>query len=246
MKKINIVGIIFILLTTFTSRSQEEFSSEMDYVIQLLQINSENVDHQLSIVKPMRYIPEMMAFAILEKVGESNYSEEDLKKFRCHVVLYNASDKLITNQFIIENLESDTIRLSRISFDFAPYMVKSDKRAFGIRISYSNFSRANPYEEEQLTLFIQENDKLIPVLKDYPSYLSSGYWDTNCAGEFNEKKSVIFIETTSTRGFFDIKVNNKEVKTINEVVSGDCKVRENAVKSTTYLVYFNGSYQVKR
>lgn len=246
MKTIKIVGFCFFLFTTFVSRSQEELSADMNNVIQLLQINSENVDRELSIEKPMRYLPEMMAFAVLEKVGESDYSEEGHYKYKCHVVLYNASDKVITNKYVIENLESDAIRLSKVNFDFAPYMVQTNKRAFGIRISYSGPSRANQFEEEKITLFVQEKDKLVPVLKDFTSYLSTGDWDTNCAGEFKEKNAVFVLEPTSSNGYFDMKVNYKEVKTLNKMVSGDCKGTETATKSSTKLVYLNGTYQVKK
>lgn len=246
MKTTKILGFCFFILVAFTSHSQEEWSADMNNVIQLLELNSENVDRELSIEKPMRYIPEMMAFAVLEKVGESDYSEEGHYKYKCHVVLYNASDKVITNKYVIENLESDAIRLSKVNFDFAPYMVQTNKRAFGFRIIYSGSSRVNPYEEEQLTLFIQEKDKLVPVLKDFTSYLSTGDWDTNCAGEFNEKRAVFVIEPTLSNGYFDIKVNYKDVKTVNKMVSGDCKGTETATKSNSKLVYVNGSYQIKK
>jgi hypothetical protein len=125
-------------------------------------------------------------------------------------------------------------------------MVKLNVRAFGLRIRYSGMSRVSPHEEEQITLFVQEKDKLVPVLKDFTSYLSNGDWDTNCAGEFNMKSAVFVLEPTSSNGFFDVKVNYKEVKTINKLVSGDCKATETATKSSAKLVYVNGSYQVKK
>jgi hypothetical protein len=246
MKTIKKLGFFFFLLASFISHSQEELSVDMKNVIQLLQIDLENVDRDLSIEKPMRYLPEMMAYAVLEKVGESDYAEEGHHTYKCHVVLYNASDKIITNRYVIENLESDAIRLSKVSLDFAPYMVQSNKRAFGLRISYSGASRVNPYEEEKLTLFVQEKDKLVPVLKDFTSYLSTGDWDTNCAGEFNEKRAVFVLEPTSSNGFFDMKVNYKAIKTINKPVSGDCEGTETATKSSAKLVYVNGTYQVKK
>jgi hypothetical protein len=238
---------IFIFFLSLTSFSwSQEVSAEMKNVIQQLQINTEKVDLDLSIEKPMRYIPEMMAFAILEKVGESDFSEEGHYTYKCHVLLYNASDKIITNRYVIPNIQSDAIRLAGLNFDFAPYMVKLNVRAFGLRIRYSGMSRVSPHEEEQITLFVQEKDKLVPVLKDFTSYLSNGDWDTNCAGEFNMKSAVFVLEPTSSNGFFDVKVNYKEVKTINKLVSGDCKATETATKSSAKLVYINGSYQVKK
>jgi hypothetical protein len=125
-------------------------------------------------------------------------------------------------------------------------MVKANVRAFGLRIIYSGSSRVNPYEDEKITLFVTEKDKLIPVLKDFTSYLSTGDWDTNCAGEFNSKSAVFVIEPTLSNGFFDIKVNYKDIKTINKIVSGDCKGTETATKSSIKLVNINGTYQVKK
>ena len=245
MKTRNFSSFCLFLLVTFQSWSQE-LSADMKNVIQQLQINVENVDVDLSIDKPMRYLPEMMAMAILEKVGELDNSEEGHFTYKCHVVLYNAADKIITNRYIMQNLESDAIRLSGLNFDFAPYMVKENVRAFGLRVIYSGSSRVNPYEEEKITLFVTEKDKLIPVLKDFTSYLSTGDWDTNCAGEFNSKSAVFVIEPTLSNGFFDIKVNYKDIKTINKIVSGDCKGTETATKSSIKLVNINGTYQVKK
>ena len=246
MKRLKPILCILFLSTTFICISQEEMSADMKNVIQQLQLNSEKIDVELSIEKPMRYLPEMMAFAILEKVGESDYAEEGHYTYKCHVVLYNASDKIITNRYVTENIESDAIRLSSVNFDFAPYMVQANMRAFGLRLLYTGASRVNPFEEEKITLFVQDKDKLTPVLNEFSSYLSKGEWDTNCAGEFNTKSAVFIIEPTKTNGFFDIKVNFKEIKTINKIVSGDCKGTETATKSSTRLVFANGNYQIKK
>ena len=98
MKTIKMLGLCLFLLSNLSTYGQEELSADMKNVIQLLQINSDNVDRDLSIEKPMRYLPEMMAYAVLEKVGESEYAEEGHYKYKCHVVLYNASDKIIARR----------------------------------------------------------------------------------------------------------------------------------------------------
>ena len=101
MKTIKNVAFCFFLLSTLSTYGQEELSADMKNVIQLLQINSDNVDRDLSIEKPIRHLPEIMAYAVLERVGESDYAEEGHYKYKCHVVLYNASDKIITNRYVI-------------------------------------------------------------------------------------------------------------------------------------------------
>jgi hypothetical protein len=227
--------------------AQNELSDDMKFVVQSLNINMENINRDLSIEKPMRYLPEMMAFAILEKKSSSMNGEEfDHYTYDCHVVMYNASDKKITNKYTMVGLESDAIRLSEMNFDFAPYKVKSDLRAFGLRIKYSGPSRVNQYEEEKITLFIPEKDKLTPILKDYSSYLYTGEWDTNCAGEFHSKRAYFIMQTEQINGYFGIQVNLKKVKTVNTPIGDDCDSKETASKNTDFLVYKDGVYQMKK
>ena len=124
-------------------------------------------------------------------------------------------------------------------------MLKSNVRAFGLRISYSGSSRVNPYEEEQITLFVEEKDKLVPVLKDFTSYLSTGDWDTRCAGEFNEKRAIFSLQTEQSEGYKNILVNDKQIKTINTPAeNGDCNTRETISKSSVVLTFKKGNYQL--
>jgi hypothetical protein len=247
MLKIIFLFLIGLCLKTIVS-AQYEMSPEMTAVVQSLNLNVNQVDMDLSVEKPMRYLPEMIAFAVMEKKFSSDNREDyEHLTYDCHVVMYNASDKKITNKYTIISLESDAIRLSGVNFDFAPYKVKSDgTRAFGLRIKYSGPSRVNQYEEEKLTLFIPEKDKLTPILNNYTSYLYTGEWDTNCAGEFNEKSAFFILQSEQTNGFFGIQVNFKNVKTINTPVGDDCDSKEIASKSTEFLVFKNGIYQLKK
>ena len=236
---------LFVLSFVLNDWSQNEISTDMKSVIQLLNINLAQVDTELSIERPMRYIPEMMAFAIMEKENQLDSSEYEHFSYRCHVVLYNASDKAITQTYVIENLWSDAVRLSSLNFDFAPYLVKENMRAFGLRINYVGSSRPNPYGEEKITLFVIEKDKLVPILKDFTSYLYIGEWDTNCSGEFNEKRALFTIQTTQSMGFNTILVNYKHIKTVNTPAgNGDCNSKETLTKSSEVLAVKKGLYQL--
>lgn len=246
MLKINFILLSFSFLMNVVA--QNELSEEMKFVIQSLNIDMEKIDKDLSIEKPMRYLPEMMSFAILEiKSSSVNGEEFEYYTYDCHVVMYNASDKKITNKYTITGLESDAIRLSGLNFDFAPYKVKNDgTRAFGLRIRYSGPSRVNPYEEEKITLFAPDKDKLTPILKDYTSYLYNGDWDTNCAGEFNEKSAFFVLQTEQINGYFGIQVNLKNVKTVRTPIGDDCDSKETVAKNSEFLVFKEGFYQLKK
>jgi len=228
--------------------AQNELSPDFNTVVKLLNINPDKVDRDLSIERPMRYLSEMMAYAILERKSSFEQDQDYLHtNYSCHVVLFNSSEKVITHTYTIDNVMSDAIRLSSVNFDFAPYLVKSDgTRAFGVRIRYSGSSRVYPYEEEKMTLFIPEKDKLTPILKDYTSYLYNGDWDTNCAGEFNEKSAFFVLQTEQVNGFKGIQVNLKNVKTVNSPVGDDCDSKETASKNTEFLVFKDGFYQLKK
>ena len=241
------VCFLFVILLSFNgSWAQVELSEDMKNVIKNLNLSTDKIDSDLSIEKPMRYIPEMMAFAIMERENKLDNSEYDHFSYTCHVVLYNASDKIITHKYVMKNLWSDAVRISRLNFDFAPYMVKSNTRAFGLRIAYTANSRISPFEEEKITLFVQEKDKLIPVLKDFTSYLYKGDWDGICAGEFNESRAVFVLQPEQNGGFFNVLVNYKDIKTVNTPAAEDCDSKETMSKRSANLIFKKSSYQIKK
>jgi hypothetical protein len=230
--------VVFLFSTAY---AQETVSKDMKFVIESLKLQESKLDLENSIEKPLRYLPETMGYAIMEKTSD----EPGLRSYNCHVVLYNASNKEITNKYSFE-INMDVMQLTEVNFDFAPYMVKSATRAFGLRFHTVGPSKPNPLTEEKLYLFVPEKNTLIPVLKDFTSYQYSGEWDMNCAGEFNELNAYFLMQTSSTNGYNDIQVNCKKINTSKKIVAGECEAKETAAKEMITLIFQNGTYSVKK
>jgi hypothetical protein len=230
--------VVFLFSTAY---AQETVSKDMKFVIESLKLQESKLDLENSIEKPLRYLPETMGYAIMEKTSD----EPGLRSYTCHVVLYNASNKEITNKYSFE-INMDVMQLTEVNFDFAPYMVKNATRAFGLRFHTVGPSKPNPLTEEKLYLFVPEKNTLIPVLKDFTSYQYTGEWDMNCAGEFNESNAYFVVSSTSTNGYNDIQVNCKKTNTIKKIVAGECEAKEIGSKEMLTLIFQNGIYSVKK
>jgi len=230
--------VVFLFSTAF---AQETVSKDMKFVIESLKLQESKLDLENSIEKPLRYLPETMGYAIMEKTSD----EPGLRSYTCHVVLYNASNKEITNKYSFE-INMDVMQLTEVNFDFAPYMVKNASRAFGLRFHTVGPSKPNPLTEEKLYLFVPEKNTLISVLKDFTSYQYTGEWDMNCAGEFNESNAYFVVSSTSTNGYNDIQVNCKKTNTIKKIVAGECEAKEIGSKEMLTLIFQNGIYSVKK
>ena len=241
MKKGTIYLSFLMVLIFSTAHSQESVSADMKNVIQLLKLESTKIDFDHSIEKPLRYIPEMMGFALIERVSD----EPGLGEYNCHMVLYNASTKEITNKYVFP-LETDVMQLTEVNFDFAPYMVKNSTRAIGLRFHMDGPSKPNPFSEEKFYLFVSEKNTFVPVIKEFTSYQYAGEWDMDCAGEFNETNAYFIMLPSATNGYNDIQVNLKKVNTIRKFVAGECEAKETGSKETVVLTFQNGAYSIKK
>ncbi|PKP02222.1 MAG: hypothetical protein CVU11_12620 [Bacteroidetes bacterium HGW-Bacteroidetes-6] len=158
------------------------------------------------------------------------------------IIVAENTGKIKTKTFVY--MESDAIVLTRFTIDTAPYQVSPDNRAFGIRTAYRGSSKANPYDYESISLFIQQGDSLKIILEDFVIEQYNGEWDTNCAGEFVNQRKVLILSTNLTNGYYDIIVKNdiiKENAFVNEL--GECDGTGNKTVERTVLRYQNGTYR---
>lgn len=155
------------------------------------------------------------------------------------IVIDNATGKIIHKLIEPNAWTSDAVVLSSISIDTGLYVLNKTTRAFGIRVNYSGSSRPNPYSETNLSLYIIDKNSLKKVLNDYTISKSSGEWDTNCAGKFEDANSTFDIDKSQSHNFNTIIVKTKIVKTVNVPTKEDCIAKESIKKETSKLI-FNG------
>ncbi|PHR72855.1 MAG: hypothetical protein COA67_03905 [Lutibacter sp.] len=219
--------------------SQEEIHIES--VIQQLNLDKFKIKKNLIVAKVQPNNSDETIVVIPEIAGTDNGYDFELNS---HIVLINSNTGKITHRYYESSYSSewasDAVVLSEIKIDTAPYIVSKETRAFGIRIYRLNMSKANPYSNEHISLFVKSGDSLKKVLHNYDVMISGGEWDTNCYGEFVKEEKLLVISDNMTNGYFDILVKNKITDTKADIdENGDCEAKDIITTQKT-LLKFNG------
>ncbi|WP_299221817.1 hypothetical protein [uncultured Aquimarina sp.] len=165
-----------------------------------------------------------------------------------YILVVDSETAAIKQKFYESNSwYSDAIRIEEVSIDTANYKVTDNKRAFGIELYYIGASRPNPYNSRTLSLFIQEESKLIKVLDSFETKSYWGEWDMRCTGEFIDVNKIFIMDANQSEGFYDIMVR-VETTTMETFEKGedDCDEKETTKKSKQLLKYANGSYEIHK
>jgi hypothetical protein len=152
-------------------------------------------------------------------------------------------------------MSDDAIQIQKLEFDTARYVIAPDVQAFGLRTTRNGASRANPFNEVSLTLFARTGSAgdgkpgpLRVVLDKLSVERASGEWDTNCTGDFTQRKSVLAMSGEKHEGFYDIRVSQSSERS-KAALTGknqtDCKeTAEKAVKTQETLRYDGKQYVI--
>ncbi len=231
---------LFALMLCF----QFSFSQNTDHlntVLKQLKIKKSEVHQELFTQKVLPYDKGKSVLVIPKyDINEQDNEGHDYFVLDAYIVVIdNATGKIIC-KFIEPNAwTSDALMLSSISIDTGLYHLNNTTRAFGVRVSYNGSSRPNPFSETQLSLYIIDKNSLKLVLNNYSISRSGGEWDTNCAGEFEDRNSTFDIDKTQTNNYNNIIVKTTTVKSISTPTNDDCVSKETTKKSTSKLI-FNG------
>ncbi len=104
-------------------------------------------------------------------------------------------------------LVSDAISLDSIELDTANYKISNQQRALGLRLYYSGHSQPNPYSMTLLNLYDLQNKKQV-----LDSFIVDQYQvetDTRCNADIRVRKSILSMQNTQSKGYFDIQVQSK-------------------------------------
>lgn len=219
---------------------------------------SQNVDHLDTVLKQLgikkseintellaqKILPYDKGKSVLAIPKYSEKVEDEYSIFDAYIVVIDNSTGKIICKFIEPGAwTSDAVRLEEISIDTGLYLLNKTTRAFGVRVSYYGSSRPNPFGETILSLFIIDKSSLRQVLKDYTISQSSGEWDTNCAGEFEDQTSSIDIDKIQTNNFNNLIIKTKIVKTKNIPTKDDCVAKESTKQATSKLIFDGKQYK---
>lgn len=237
-------NIILIVLFTFSSTfvfAQNEKSFVVKQVLKQLKISEKEINTEFVAEKIIPNDDENSIVIIpkYSEIGKENF-DADYFEMDAYIVICNNKTGKILAKFVEPNYwVSDAVMLRSITIDTGLYILNDKTRAFGIRSSYSGSSRPNPYSATDLSLFILKNNKLEIILNNYSLDRSTGEWDTNCAGEFEDSSSVITFDKQKSKNFKNIILKIKTINTTNVTQNGDCNEQEKTYNSTKTLK-FNG------
>jgi hypothetical protein len=223
---------------------QISFSQSTDHlntVLKQLKIKNSEVHEKLFTQKILPYDKSKSVLVIPKyDINEQDNEGHDYFVLDAYIVVIdNATGKIIC-KFIEPNAwTSDALMLTGISIDTGLYHLNSTTRAFGVRVDYTGSSRPNPFSETHLSLYVTDKNSLKQVLKNYSISRSGGEWDTNCAGEFEDRNSTFDIAKVQTNNYNTIIVRSTIVKSISTPTNDDCVSKETTKKATSKLI-FNG------
>ena len=182
------------------------------------------VDTGQSICKVWPARPHLTLIALpLVRAEYDGYGETDLEV----LVLDNAKQRFVARLVEPDKLDWDAIYVEGMSFDTAPYRLRKEDIAFGVRISRSGSSRPNPFYETQLNLYQLDTQQLRPLLSELPVRKVWGEWDTNCAGVFSKTEGVIIItDQVGNQGYRDLLLKDTRVERREALVDGECQTVE--------------------
>ncbi|CAA9200039.1 hypothetical protein FLA105534_02935 [Flavobacterium bizetiae] len=223
---------------------QISFSQSTDHlntVLKQLKIKKSEIHEKLFTQKILPYDKSKSVLVIPKyDINEQDNEGHDYFVLDAYIVVIdNATGKIIC-KFIEPNAwTSDALMLNGISIDTGLYHLNSTTRAFGVRVDYTGSSRPNPFSETHLSLYVADKNSLKQVLKNYSISRSGGEWDTNCAGEFEDRNSTFDIAQVQTNNYNNIIVRSTIVKSVSTPTIDDCVSKETTKKTTSKLI-FNG------
>ncbi|QQZ43425.1 hypothetical protein IF690_07765 [Pseudomonas sp. SK3(2021)] len=142
------------------------------------------------------------------------------------------------------SFNSDAISFNGLSIDTARYSLTPQLRAFGIRAAFRGSSRANPFGEAWLSLYVKEGNTLRPVLESLVVESYGGEWDTNCEGEFHETRRTLQMAKSSSHGYADLIVKTQSSGSTNVRKGEECVSVSRAEKPAVTTLRYDGKQYV--
>ncbi|SEE66901.1 hypothetical protein SAMN04487765_3706 [Tenacibaculum sp. MAR_2010_89] len=219
----------------------------IDSVIEQLNLDLSKVNTDLLVTKTMPNNSQEIIMVIPAYADTNN--DEHHFELNSHIVIVNSNTGKITHKYFESSQTngwvSDAIQLREITIDTAPYLVSKNNRAFGVKVHYYGSSKANPYSNKTISLFIKSKNKLKKLLHNYDVMNYGGEWNTECVGEFTDVKNTLIMSKEKTNEYFDIMIKSKVTEIENSVgENGECDSNEKTTTKSVVLK-FNGEKYIK-
>ncbi|RZL92260.1 MAG: hypothetical protein EOP82_10605 [Variovorax sp.] len=203
------------------------------------------LDHERAVCQPWRGVPGRFIVVLPMPLPSS---KPDLTRFDLDVLVVQQADNgnteratIVSRLYQPEALTEDAARISAIKVDTARYMLAADARAFGIRIARQGSSRAAPYANETLTLYLPQGPKLTKVLDELEMTLERGEWDTDCAGNFETVRGNVSVARSTSNGYADLVLRQTRSRSRSIAEGDECVTQERPATFTSTMLRYDGA-----
>ena len=237
-------AVVFLLLMVFALPCSADCDTQVERIADLLSRFTKHSERAFADCKVWPADPgkTIVAVAALQKLSSSGQiSTLDDGVYALKVFVVTSGDGEILHRFVEDDaLPSDSISLSGIAIDTARYRLASGVLAFGLRAT-----QGNPRVEIiELDLYVASPDGLKRVLKGLR--VVSRYSEQNTANCYrnDETELTIAVAKSTTRGYADLVIREKNVVTEPKRTRGECTMTKTRF-ARRYLLRFDGkSYQL--
>jgi hypothetical protein len=203
------------------------------------------LDHERAVCEPWRGVPGR--FIVVLPLPRPS-SRPDSAEFDLDVLVVQQADngnteraKIVSRLFEPAALTEDAVRISAIKVDSARYVLGPAARAFGLRILHQGSSRAHPYSNETLTLYLPQGPKLAKVLDKFETVMELGEWDTSCEGNFETIHSSLALAHSASEGLADLSVRETRTESHSVLQGEECVTQEKPARFKSALLRYDGT-----
>lgn len=203
------------------------------------------LDHERAVCEPWRGVPGR--FVVVLPLPRPS-TEPGTTQFDLDVLVVQQADngnteraKIVSRLFEEDVLTEDAVRIGEIRVDSARYTLAPDARAFGLRILRQGSSRANPYSNESLSLYVPQGPKLEKVLDGLELTLEQGEWDTNCTGSFETVRGSLSVVRAGAGGYADLVLRQARSESRSSPLGDECVSQEQRQTFKSRLLRYDGT-----
>jgi len=197
-----------------------------------------NADNAACKVWPANPAQTLAVLPLPQKGGTTDETVYDVEV----LVADSKTGAVIAHSYEPSAITSDAMGLQSIALDTAPWRLTPQELAFGIRKSFQNSSRVDPFADTTLSLYVIDERKLRRVLSNLTTRQSKGDWDGNCAGQFSDTSRAISVGPAGRGGYATLLVSEKTVDTTNTVAGEQCASKDKAARRASFTMEYDGSH----
>lgn len=198
---------------------------------------SYRLDAGMSICKVWPARPHLILVAVpLIRDTQHHHGESDLE-----VLMVDRDRQAVVARLLQPHvLDWDAIFVDQLTFDTAPYRLRDDDLAFGVRISRRNGSGPNPFRETLLYLYELRDRQLRSLLGELPVSNFGAEWDTHCAGDFYQTDGVVIVtDQVGNQGYRDLLLKTKGTERRRAKVADECEVVEESIRRNQFRLKYD-------